>query len=332
MRFSNVLVVGLGALTLSCAAMRNAGLPGLEAARTAVRAAVDTSKCDGLNTDISFQEEYALGGAVAVNWVQQGGGLIPATKAHDRLHRHLNIVGRNLAAQSPRPTLRWTFGVLQNPADFNAVSAPGGYIFVTQKLLEGMDNEAQLAGVLAHEIAHITLMHALTRYGEAKVSQCKTAVRVKAGEQALESIVGLSPKVLDSWIAFLDGKSGGVLDLDKNVPVLGSLTDTLVEALASKGLGPEDEFAADELAVRLLVSAGYDPREYLRVLEKIPDSQADFANHPSKEERVERLEVLLANGREASEDFTELAADPAGLAKPALPPEYASLKGKTASR
>ena len=88
-------------------------------------------------------------------------------------------MGRNLAAQSSRPTLEWTFGVLKEPHVFNAASAPGGYVFVTRGLLATVEDEAQLAGVLAHEIAHVNLRHALMRYGEVKVTQCRMAVGVQ---------------------------------------------------------------------------------------------------------------------------------------------------------
>ncbi|HYE41369.1 MAG TPA: M48 family metalloprotease, partial [Ramlibacter sp.] len=75
------------------------------------------------------------------------------------LQRYVNRLGRWLSLQSPRPHLPWTFGVLDD-AGFNAFAAPGGYVFVTKGLVDQVD-EAELAGILAHEIAHVTEKHHL---------------------------------------------------------------------------------------------------------------------------------------------------------------------------
>jgi predicted Zn-dependent protease len=303
-------VTALGLLATSCAGgvriphlPRNA-IEGLEAAETVARVAPDTSHCDKLNADIAVSEEYALGGAVAINWVQRGGGLMMDDEPGRKLHHFVNLVGRNLAAQSPRPTLRWTFGVLEDTQAFDAVSAPGGYVFVTRRLLQGVENEAQLAGVLAHEIAHITGKHALTRYGQVKVNQCKKA----------------------AW-----GKAlGEALDLDRNPEALTKLTDGAVDSIVEKGFGKDDEFAADELAVRLMVSAGYDPQEFIRFLGKIPDSRGVFANHPRKVDRVKRLAALLEAAKKPSEgEFPEMPTSTAGYAKPPLPAEFSVVKSST---
>ncbi|EAU67724.1 putative Zn-dependent protease containing TPR repeats [Stigmatella aurantiaca DW4/3-1] len=211
-----------------------------------------------------------------------------ANASEKQLHQYLNTVGRNLAAQSSRPTLQWTFGALQDPESFDAVSAPGGYVFLTRGLLQGVDNEAQLAGVLAHEIAHITLKHALTRYGETQVAQCKVNSALK-------------------------------LRLD-------SLTDKVVDSIVANGFGKEDEFSADELAVHLLVSAGYEPQEYIQFLGKIPDSRRGFANHPRKADRIKRLVTLLETSKNPGEDFPELPAATQGLVKPPLPSGFAVVK------
>ena len=324
------VVAGLGALALSCAPVRNLSLPGtagglLQAAGTAVEAAVDTSECKKLQATPSVEEEYALGGAVALHWVQQGGGLLGG--AEEKLVRYINIVGRNLGAQSPRPTLRWTFGVLRTVESFNAVSSPGGYVFVTQGLLRGVENEAQLAGVLAHEIAHITGKHALARYSEVKVGQCRLAVLTGAGKQlASDTNLFLPPGAVDDLLGILKSWNG-TLDLDSHVELLGGLAEASVDTLVEKGFGKEDEFAADEEALRMLVSAGYDPREYITLLGKIPDSRSSFSNHPRKSDRVQRLTALLESYKGSGERFSELAYDPGVHVRPPLPREFASLAG-----
>ncbi|BBB66259.1 hypothetical protein UNDYM_2006 [Undibacterium sp. YM2] len=74
------------------------------------------------------------------------------------LQRYVNTLGRWLASQTERPDLPWTFGVLDD-VGFNAFATPGGKIFVTKGLLARMRNEAELVGVLSHEIAHVVLKH-----------------------------------------------------------------------------------------------------------------------------------------------------------------------------
>jgi predicted Zn-dependent protease len=305
-----ISVAALGLLATSCKGLQVASLvpdnvEGLEIVEAGRRTASNIDECKKLSADIAVSEEYALGGSVAINWVHRGGGLMMTDEAGMKLHRFVNVVGKNLAAQSPRPTLRWTFGVLQDTQAFDAVSSPGGYVFVTRRLLQGVENEAQLAGVLAHEIAHITSKHALKRYGEVKVKQCqKDAV----------------------------GKGiGGLVDLDRSPELLTKLTDDAVDSIANSGFGKEDEFMADDLAVRLMVSAGYDPQEFIRFLGKIPDSGAFFPNHPRKVDRVKRLVALLEAAKKPTNEFPELPASTAGFAKPPLPAEFSVVKGSTAA-
>lgn len=323
-------VAALGALWLSCTPMKQLALSGssgalLQQATAVVDALEERAECEKLAAEPSLEEEYALGGAVALNWVQRGGGLLDA-HTEKKLLRYLNVVGRNLGAQSPRPTLQWTFGILRTTESFNATSSPGGYVFVTLGLLRGVENEAQLAGVLAHEIAHITSKHALARYNEVKVGQCQTAVAFRAGKELVNlSQLHLSTRAVDELLGFL--KSGsGALNLDQHVELLGGLAEASVELLVEKGFGKEDEYAADELAVRMLVSAGYDPRDYIQFLHKIPDSRGSFANHPRNADRVKRLEALLRDSQGPGEGFPELALDSRGLARPALPPGFPSAK------
>lgn len=315
------LVASLSALTLACSLIP----------ATSQQARQERAECQKLSEPPSVEEEYALGGAVALNWVQRGGGLVPVASDEKLIH-YLNVVGKNLGAQSQRPTLRWTFGVLKTTESFNAISAPGGYVFVTRGLLQGVENEAQLAGVLAHEIAHITGKHVLTRYSKLKVSQCERAVNSRENGKLVGNfkLANITPRFSQELGGVL-GQWNGVLDLDHHLELLGNFADTAVRDLSEKGLDKEEEYAADEEAVRLLVSAGYDPREYLEFLAKIPDGSNSFAKHPKKVDRVKRLVALLEKSPPASEEFPDTLAGTEGLVQPALPPEFtASVKGPVA--
>ncbi|MGL4808644.1 MAG: M48 family metalloprotease, partial [Giesbergeria sp.] len=76
------------------------------------------------------------------------------------LQRYINLLGRWISLQSSRPDLPWIF-VVVDESDFNAYSAPGGHVFVTRGLVDRCTDEAELAGILAHEIAHVTQRHHL---------------------------------------------------------------------------------------------------------------------------------------------------------------------------
>ncbi|MCB9556057.1 MAG: M48 family metalloprotease [Deltaproteobacteria bacterium] len=255
-------------------------------AQTAGKAHEESQKCQALKElTIAVEEETAIGGAIAVNYVSSAGGLMidaqnPGASTND-LNRYLNRVGKNLAAQSARPNLDWTFGVV-NAEGFNAFSAPGGYVFVTRGLLKRLQNEAQLAGVLAHEIAHITERHALNVYGAIKANQCTTAVAAgAAGELAGEFL---------SFKGAL-GSGNGFISLNdpKNLKLLTKLTDKVVDKITSQGYAHDDEFNADRVAVELMLSAGYQPSEYLKVLGMIPSDGGSFSNHPTNGDRQSKI-------------------------------------------
>src|ERR1019366_9453114 len=106
-------------------------------------------------TDLSEEQEIALGQGIASNLL----GAAPLLQ--NRMVQHyVNQVGRWLALQTERPDLPWQVAVLDD-SGVNAFAAPGGYIFITKGLLSRMRNEAELAGVLAHEISHVLKKHHL---------------------------------------------------------------------------------------------------------------------------------------------------------------------------
>ncbi|WP_223641689.1 M48 family metallopeptidase [Corallococcus sp. EGB] len=307
-RLGVLVAAGLG-LT-SCAQVTK----GLKAANLGgdvnrvVAASEKVQSCDKLKVEPAVQEEYALGSALAIHWAQQGDGLMLSNTAEEGLNTYVNTVGRNLAMQSPRPELRWTFGVLKDAKNFNALSAPGGYVFVTRRLLQGVDNEAQLAGVLAHEIAHVVLKHSLHQYVSVKVNTCKTAAVTGAVVTAVASkVVGASR---------LDGR----LDLDSDTGLMGEMVEGTVE-LAGKGHRKDEELAADALAVELMLSAGYDPGEYSRLLGQTTGGGGLWANHPSAKDRQAQIADLVQARRNEADPLARV--DVASLHRPALPAAFA---------
>ncbi|GEN07441.1 Peptidase family M48 [Myxococcus fulvus] len=316
-------LLGLGLLTVSCKGVTFAQVADVagKTVNNSVASQKQRDECAKLDVEPTVKEEYAIGSAMAVHWVEGGGGLMGTTGgAKDTsvhaVHEYLNTVGKNLGAQSPRPTLDWTFGVLNDDQNFNAVSTPGAYVFVTRKLLSELDNESQLAGVLAHEIAHVVLKHSIQQYNAAKVSLCKVAVTMEANVPGSGQLIAA-------------GGSGGNLDLDSDTALLGDLTEKVI-GLAESGNDKEQEYAADQLAARLMISAGYDPKEYIAVLGKTKDGSRLGSRHPKKADREERMKTFLASLKPREGEFAELSLE--GLRSPPLQPELVAAVKKGAGR
>jgi len=177
------------------------------------------------------------------------------------LQAYVNRVGRWVASSSDRPDLKWTFGVIESN-DINAFAAPGGYIFLTRGLYQLLHDEAELAGVLGHEIGHVIRKHHL------KVLQKSQAIGV--GSSLLKKQLG-----------------------DKKVAntVIGSGAEIM-----ARGLDKSAEFEADRIGVVLAVRAGYDAFGLPAVLQEIANASGDsssvallFKTHPHPDERLARL-------------------------------------------
>lgn len=205
---------------------------------------------------------------------------------HEATQRYVNRVGRWVALHSARPELPWRFAVIDHP-NINAFAAPGGYVFITRGLLFELRNEAELAGVLGHEIAHVVEKHHL----EALKKEARLSLAGAAAAAALESR-GKDASKYD-WVA------------------AGAKT------LYTRGLDREDEFAADRAGVVLAARAGYEPYGLAAVLQRLDALSAEdgrlallFKTHPAPRDRLDHLIARmdgrldgLADSRDGAERF-----------------------------
>jgi predicted Zn-dependent protease len=208
--------------------------------------------------DIGQDEEIAIGKDLAATLL----GAAPLVN-DPRLQKYVNNVGRWIASQSERPDLPWQFGVLDAP-QLNAFAVPGGTVFITRGLLERMRSEAELAGVLGHEIVHVVKKHHL------KAIQ-KGAQTALAAEAVLMATQNRNSAVNDKLISF--GKE-----------------------MYGRGLDKGDEFEADRLGVVLAARAGYDAYGLPSVLQTLQAMNAEdsglalmFKTHPAPGERLDAL-------------------------------------------
>jgi predicted Zn-dependent protease len=244
---------------------------------------------------VSEQDEIAVGRQIA-------GRLLGASALvrDGDAQGYVNRVGRWIALQTERPDLPWHFGIIES-RNINAFAAPGGYVLVTRGLYDLLENEAQLAAVLAHEIGHIVKRHHIT------VMQQSAAI--SAGSKILQS------------------QMRG-----------GELVNTLVgngAEIFARSLDKGAEFEADRLAVVLAARAGYSPYGIVEVLQKLAarggnDSSLAllYKTHPPPDERLARLGealeprvAVLPDGTEPALSRISAQADSA----PALRPQQAEV-------
>ncbi|HET6982593.1 MAG TPA: M48 family metalloprotease, partial [Myxococcaceae bacterium] len=220
----------------------------------------------------------------------------------NQMHTYVNVVGKNLAARSTRPTLQWTFGVLDTEV-VNAVSAPGGYVFVTRGLLKRVSNEAALAGILSHEIAHVTRKDAFAIYQKTKVDQCKSLAYAKAGQKEGTAVLrSYTPGFINQAYSALQSFSGGALDLNAaaNNALLTLFSDEFVHRYLEGGYARDQELGADATGLEITVASGYSPRGYVDFIGALPSGQGFFAHHPPPSDRVAAMKLMLGKTRMAS--------------------------------
>lgn len=196
--------------------------------------------------------ERKQGDAAHPELVQEFGGAYNAPQA-----AYVARVGQNIALQSGLSNARSDFTVtlLNSPVN-NAFAIPGGYIYVTRQLMALMNDEAELAGVLGHEVGHVAAQHSKKRQSAA----------------TRNSILGVLAGVLGSAIGDNGGLLGGLGGLLQNNAMK-------VAQLATLGFSRGQELEADQLGVQYLRKAGYDPMALSTVL-------ASLANQTNLEARL----------------------------------------------
>ncbi len=223
----------------------------------------------------SKTEEIRIGREITGNLL----GAAPLVK-DDKLQNYVNHVGRWVALQSDRPDLPWHFGVIES-SDLNAFAAPGGYVMITRGLYNTLKTEAELAGVLAHEIGHVVKKHHL------KVLQ-------------KQQLLDVGANVLGEQVA---------KDSDSVKKLIGSGAE-----VCARSLDKDAEFEADRIGVVLAARAGYDPYGLPEVLQEIGHASKDdgrvallFKTHPHPDDRLAKLGEAAGDKLDAIKDGKSLA-------------------------
>ena len=220
--------------------------------------------------------------------------LAEGKKAHDevlkeygvypdaRLQAYVNEIGQKLAKQSHRASIPWTFTVLDSP-EINAFALPGGYVYITRGILAYMESEADMAGVIGHEIGHVTARHGAQR----------------ATRQQNAGLGVLAATVLGAVLESKAGMSGGT-------EMLGQMAQGVAAGYVAK-YSREQELQADSLGAEYLSRSQYDPRNMIDVIRVLklqeafaadearasgqPAAERDnwLSSHPSNDQRLQAI-------------------------------------------
>ena len=234
------------------------------------------------HVNMSAAQEIALGLQAAPQMAAEYGGESPdarATAAVQQVGQRL-VAANNLAQKT---SYRYQFHLLADDQTINAFALPGWQVFITMGILKNLKTEAQLAGVLAHEIGHVVGRHSAEQVSKSQLTQ------------------GLSG-------------AAAIASYDPNNPgssVARAAAAAMIAKLITLRFGREDELEADNFAVKFTPQAGYDPRAMINVMQMLNSKggsggQPEFlSTHPNPGNRIEELQ------KEIKQEFPQ--GVPAGL-------------------
>ncbi|WP_459213067.1 M48 family metalloprotease [Aquimarina rhabdastrellae] len=211
------------------------------------------------NINMSADQEIAIGIQSAPDMAKQYGGLYPDQK----LQNYIDLVGNKLinASIAKQTPYKYDFHLLADNTTVNAFALPGGQIFITYALFSRLQNEDQVAGVLGHEIGHVLGRHSAERIAEH-----------------------------DFWKTIATGASVGA--------DAGNLVNSIGQNVLLKN-GRGDELESDNLGIRFMIRAGYDPYQMIEVMQILkaaagPNRVPEFqSSHPDPDNRIQKIKEAI---------------------------------------
>jgi len=218
--------------------------------------------------DLDPSEEHFIGRSVGAQILAMPGYQI---SDDERLTAYVNRIGHAIVGTNDkvrRPFLDYRFAVLATD-EVNAFACPGGLILLSKGLIAKTRSEDELAAVLAHEIAHVTLQHGVAAIQKANLAQAFTYLGAGAAQATM------SKEDLDALTDLFDGS-----------------IDDIVQTLVTSGYSRESEEQADALGREFLANTGYDPQALARVLGNMQGEGGQggmFSTHPAPQDRTAAL-------------------------------------------
>lgn len=218
---------------------------------------------------LSVEQEIALGLQSAPQMAAEYGGPLQHSEAQAAIDDiGTAIVSQTDAGETP---YEFEFTVLADDETINAFALPGGPVFVTAALLQRLESEGQLAGVVGHEIGHVVARHSSEQLAKAQLTE---------GLSGAAAIAAYDPDHPESsrQAAAVSAMIGQVINMK---------------------YGRDDELEADRLGVRFMSEAGYDPRSMIRVMEILDEASNGarppefFSTHPNPSNRIENIKAAI---------------------------------------
>lgn len=219
------------------------------------------------HVSLTREQEIALGNQSTPEIINQFGGLHP----DDELQQRIDEIGQRLVRESVASDTDWEFEfyVLDDPQTINAFALPGGPVFITTGLLNQLDDEDEVAGVLAHEIVHVLARHSAQQL---------------AKNELTNGLVG----------------AVGVASGDANA----AQTAAVIGQLINMSYGRDDELQSDGIGICLMIDAGYSPEAMVEVMNVLAQAGGGnqppefFSTHPNPENRISEIEEAIENAPE----------------------------------
>ena len=231
---------------------------------------------------LTESQEYYVGRGVAANAMFDSKGDYVGLYDRDaNLEEYVALVGLTVSQESDRPATfkGYRFGIVNTP-DINAFAAPGGFIFVSTGALKLMENEDELAGVLAHEIGHVNLRHPEDHANRA------------ADQAGVMGILGTGGHIASGVLSIL-GKQSAANNLATVTKGFGSVLDGFTKELIVNGYGRESELAADALGVKVLCkpTVRYNPNALKEFIGRLPKKdRGAWSTHPELDGRMQAID------------------------------------------
>ena len=224
--------------------------------------------------ELSQDDEIALGDALTASFL----GAAPL-HGDANLQRYVNRVGRWVAMHSDRPDLPWTFSVIDTDT-INAFAMPGGAVIVSNGLLKRLASESELAGVLAHEIAHVVKKHQLSAMQSSMKADFFKSIGTEVASERIGSRGGVAGQMVKPF----------ALDMAGNL---------IKDGFFLRPLDRSMEYEADQMAIVIATRAGYNPFGLVAALQMLAQYKGDadaasvFSTHPPAGDRIGELEKFL---------------------------------------